>query len=91
MRKAVFILEFNVTQIWSNACLLLFILVPLSRFGVLKGAAEDEDPVNGRLSLLGIASILRCLAGKHLPVPATLSPFRITLEDGDGAALVAQQ
>ena len=80
MLNAVFILQFNVTQLWSNAFLLLFILVPLSRIGVLRGAAEGQDPVSGRLSLFGIASILQCLAGKHLPIPAPLSPFRIILE-----------
>ena len=80
MLNAVFILQFNVTQLWSNAFLLLFILVPLSRFGVLRGAAEDQDPVSGRLSLFGIASILQCLAGKHPPIPAPLRPFRIILE-----------
>ena len=80
MLNAVFVLQFNVTQLWSNAFLLLFILVPLSRFGVLRGAAEDQDPVSGGLSLLGITSILWCPAGKHPPIPAPLSPFRIILE-----------
>ena len=48
---AVYILQFNLTPFWSNAILLLFILVPLSKAWGHEEHQRDKDPLSDSLCL----------------------------------------